>query len=62
MKTQVVCSAATADELQTMINKYFYSTAYRIKENKVFHERKQTFLNGYIVREKNGRFQFCREV
>lgn len=59
---KVICSAETMEKLQTMINEYFYSTSYRIKENKVFHEHKQTFLDGFIVREKRGRFQFCREV
>ena len=63
MKTYCICSAPTKEELQTMINRYFFSESYIITDdNKVYN----TKLNRYypeeaaIIVERKGRWQFRR--
>lgn len=68
----VLATAQTVEELEKLVNEYFYSENYRIKDNKIFRlEREIDGANmrtteleviGYIVRKKNGRFQFCIDM
>jgi hypothetical protein len=68
----VLATAPTVEELEKLINEYFYSENYRIENMKVYkliieirgantHTIK-SHARGYIVRKKNGRFQFCADV
>lgn len=68
----VLATAPTVEELEKLINEYFYSENYRIENMKVYklttaiqgantHTTKN-HVGGYIVRKKSGRFQFCVDM
>lgn len=51
-----ICSSGSLEGLLKMINKYFYSSTYRI-ENGVLYNSKGIYTGGEIT-EKKGRFIF----
>ena len=61
MKGKVVLSTGSREDLQKMINEYFYSTSYVILDDMtVYNTVKQATLENYIVRENKSRWQFVR--
>ena len=61
MKTYCICSAPTKEELQTMINRYFYSKNYVITDdNKVYNTKLEKYYpeDDAIIVVKKGRWQF----
>lgn len=68
----VLATAPTVEELEKLVNEYFYSENCRIEKMKVYrltieiqgantHTTKNQVC-GYVVRKKNGRFQFCIDM
>lgn len=52
-----VCSAASLEELTTLINKYYYSLNYIVTpEFKVMNTKTEKVV-GDVVHKKNGRFE-----
>lgn len=59
MKSNLVCSAGTREQLQEMINRYFYSDAYSILDDlTVYNSRTGKTLDSYTVRFARGRWRF----
>lgn len=58
-KSNLICSAGSREQLETMINKYFYSENYVIMDDLTVYNRKLCrALDGYKVIEKRGRWRF----
>lgn len=52
-------SAGSKEDLEKMINEYFYSTNFRITDDgKIYNIKNQKFLDGYRVIQKRGRWRF----
>lgn len=61
-KSKVVLSTGSREDLQKMINEYFYSKNYVIRDDMmVYNIAKDAILENYIVREKKSRWQFVKE-
>lgn len=59
MKSNLVCSAGNKATLETMINKYFYSTSNTITDdNRIYNKVKDKYLEGYKVTFMRGRWRF----
>lgn len=58
-KYSLVCSAVTKEDLEKMINQYFYSKNYVITDdNMVYNTLKDEVLDSYAVVNKKGRWRF----
>lgn len=56
-----ICSAGTKEDLEQMINEYFYSCNYQINDDgTIYNKLKNSILDGYKVIEKRGRWRFER--
>ena len=63
MKTSCICSTATKADLEKMINEYFYSENYVITDdNRVYNNKLNKHLDGYIIQEKKSRWSFRKIV
>ena len=59
IKSDLVCSTGSKEDLEKMINQYFYSTNYIITEsNEVYNKLKEKTLDNFIVTVKRGRWRF----
>lgn len=59
--SNLIASAGTKEDLEKMINKYYFSTNYMITENnEVFNTKKDKVLDGVKVENKKGRWRFIR--
>lgn len=60
-KSNLIVSAATKEELENQINKYFFSKNYTITDNmEVFNKVKNKVLDGFKVIIKKDRWRFER--
>lgn len=68
----VLATAPTVEELEKLVNEYFYSENYRIENMKVYkltieiqgantHTTKYQ-VRGYFIVKKKGRIQFCIDM
>lgn len=61
MKTKCVFSTGSKEDLERMINQYFYSENYIITEdNRVYNRKTEKYLDGFIIQEKKSRWSFRR--
>ena len=59
MKTRCICSTNSKEDLQKMINEYFYSQNYVITEdNQVYNTKNEKYLDDYIVQVRKSRWSF----
>lgn len=59
--SNLIASAGTKEDLEEMINKYYFSTNYIITEdNEVFNTKKDKALDSVKVENKKGRWRFIR--
>lgn len=59
--SQLIASAGSKEDLQEMINKYYFSTNYIITENnEVYNTKKECVLDGVKVELKKNRWRFIR--
>ena len=73
MTGKTICTAETIEELETLINEYFYSTSYKVDGyfystsykvdgDRVRSEKTGKTLDDYFVyHDVSGRFRFCRK-
>ena len=59
---KLIASAGTIEQLEKMINQYFYSTSYKIDGEQVTNTKTGKTLENYRVIEKKKRFRFELEV
>lgn len=59
---KLIASAGTIEQLETMINQYFYSTSYKIDGERVTNTKTGKTLDGYKVTAKKARYRFEMEV
>ena len=67
-----LASATSIEELEKLVNQYFYSSSYKIKDNEVYREvitvnganvhTDRLIVNGYFIENKRGRYLFCMEM
>lgn len=61
MKTKCVLSTNNKEDLEKMINQYFYSENYIITEdNRVYNRKTEKYLDSFIIQEKKSRWSFRR--
>ena len=61
MKTKCVLATNSKEDLQKMINEYFYSENYIITEdNRVYNRKTEKYLDDFIIQEKKSRWSFRR--
>ena len=61
MKTKCVLSTNNKEDLEKMINQYFYSESYIITEdNRVYNRKTEKYLDNFIIQEKKSRWSFRR--
>lgn len=60
--TKLIASAGTIEQLEKMINQYFYSTSYKIDGEQVTNTKTGKTLDGYKVTVKKPRYRFELEV
>lgn len=59
--SNLIMSAGTKQDLEKMINEYYFSTNYIITEdNQVYNTKKETVLEGVKVEFKHKRWKFVR--
>lgn len=58
MKSKIIASAPTKEDLQKLINRYFYSDNYYIDENSKLCNKVKDAPTNYIIIEKKGRYYF----
>ena len=57
----LICSAESREDLQKMINEYFYSSNYVITDDgKIYNTKKETFLDGVKAVLYRNRWRFER--
>ena len=59
---KLIASAATVADLENLINRYFFSTSYKIDGEKVMNTKTGKTLDGYKVTAKKSRYRFETEV
>jgi hypothetical protein len=59
---KLIASAGTIEQLETIINQYFYSTSYKIDGEQVTNTKTGKQLDGYKVIAKKSRYRFEMEV
>lgn len=59
---KLIVSAGTVEQLEKMINQYFYSTSYKIDGERVTNTKTGKTLDGYKVTVKKSRYRFELEV
>ena len=60
MSGKLIASAASATDIEKIINEYFCSPGnYKITEDgKVFNSTRGKIIDGFIIRQSRGRFRF----
>lgn len=58
---KLIASAGTIEQLETLINRYFFSTSYKIDGEKVMNTKTGKTLDGYKVTAKKSRYRFEME-
>ena len=65
---KLLASAPTVENIEKLINEYFFSENYRVLENDstknltVFNQKTGKYLDGFLVRYSRGRYRFERSV
>lgn len=59
---RLIASAGTIEQLETLINQYFFSTSYKIDGEQVANTKTGKTLDGYKVTAKKSRYRFEMEV
>ena len=59
---RLIASAGTAEQLEKIINQYFFSTSYKIDGENVISTKTGKTLDGYKITVKKSRFRFEMEV
>lgn len=59
---KLIASAGTIQDIETMINKYFYSSNYHVNGEKIENSKTGKTLENYRVIKKKNRFRFELEV
>lgn len=59
---KLIASAGTVEQLETLINQYFFSTSYKIDGEKITNTKTGKTLGGYKVTAKKSRYRFEMEV
>lgn len=59
---KLIASAGTIEQLEKMINQYFYSASYKIDGEQVTNTKTGKTLDGYKVTAKKSRYRFELEV
>lgn len=59
---KLIASAGTIEQLEKLINQYFFSTSYKINGEKVTNAKTGKTLDGYKVTVKKSRYRFELEV
>ena len=61
MKTKCILATNNKEDLQKMLNQYFYSENYIITEdNRVYNRMTEKYLDDFIIQEKKSRWSFRR--
>lgn len=59
---RLIASAGTIEQLEKLINQYFFSTSYKIDGEQVTNTKTGKTLDGYKVATKKSRYRFEMEV
>lgn len=59
--TNLIASAGTIEQLEKLINQYFFSTSYKIDGEKITNTKTGKTLDGYKVTAKKSRYRFEME-
>lgn len=59
---KLIASAGTIEQLEKLINQYFFSTSYKIDGKQVTNAKTGKTLDGYKVTAKKSRYRFEMEV
>ena len=59
---KLIASAGTIEQLEKLINQYFFSTSYKIDGEKVTNTKTGKTLDAYKVTAKKSRYRFEMEV
>ena len=59
---KLIASAGTIEQLETLINQYFFSTSYKIDGEQVTNTKTGKSLDGYKVTAKKSQYRFELEV
>ena len=59
---KLIASAGPIEQLEKMINQYFYSASYKIDGEQVTNTKTGKTLDGYKVTAKKSRYRFELEV
>lgn len=62
MKTKVVISSDNKNDLEKMLNKYYYSENYYINDNLEIKNNIKEYSGILKVRIKKGRYQIYKEI
>lgn len=62
MKTKVIISSDNKNDLEKMLNKYYYSENYYIDDNLEIKNNIKEYSDILKVRIKKGRYQIYKEV
>lgn len=62
MKYRLLASAGTLQDIETIINKYFYSTSYHVNGEQIESSKTGKVLTAYRIILKKGRYRFEMEV
>ena len=61
MKKKILASAPTKEVLEKLINEYFYSTNYIIKDDRPYSIKSGYAPDKFMVTYSKGRYRFIRE-
>lgn len=59
---KLIASAGTIEQLETLINQYFFSTSYKVDGEQVTNTKTGKTLDCYKVTAKKSRYRFEMEV
>jgi hypothetical protein len=59
---KLIASAGTIEQLEKLINQYFFSTSYKIDGEHVTNTKTGKTLDGYKVTAKKSRYRFETEA
>ena len=59
---KLIASAGTIEQLEKLINQYFFSASYKIDDEQITNTKTGKTLDGYKVTVKKSRYRFEMEV